>query len=270
MRLKMLAISDTHLGDSVSLLSSPTGRRHLAEELRRQLGGQGELEVEELILVGDILERAFSPLSKVLGHARDFIEALRGVAAVRRIVYLVGDHDHVLWTAYRKRLSGEDDPYGITPPSGDLLLEGGRRRDERQSATELLSMFLAYPSGRLWKEIEREADMDFAIANPLYAKWAAGRTYVFTHGTHFRREVVAPAWVKELADLLTPDEILDIGSYPDVSNANNLAELERIVAPFVDNLWSAYEDSRVAPLALSSLLPAQHAPGQVRQGHERS
>ncbi len=70
---------------------------------------------------------------------------------------------------------------------------------------------------------------------------------MFTHGTHFRREVVKPPWVKKLADLLTPDKILNIGSYPDVREARNLAELERILAPFVDNLWSAYEDSRVAP-----------------------
>ncbi len=160
MRLKMLAISDTQLGDSVSLLSSPRGRRHLAETLRRRLGDQGELEVEELTLVDDILERVFSPLFKVLTDARDFIDMLRGAATIRRIVYLMGYHDRVLWTAYRKRLCSEDSPFGRTPPSGDLLLERGRHRDERQNATELLSIFFAYPSGRLWKEIEREADLD--------------------------------------------------------------------------------------------------------------
>ncbi len=155
MRLKMVAISDTHLGDSVSLLSSPRGRRHLAETLRRQFGPQGELEVEELILVGDILERVFSPLPRVLNHARDFIETLRGVAAIERIVYLVGDHDHLLWTAYRRPLCGEDNPYGITPPSGDPLVERGCRRDGRESATELLSIFFGYPSSPLWKERPR-------------------------------------------------------------------------------------------------------------------
>lgn len=243
MRLKILAISDTHLADSVSLLSSPRGRRHLGETLRRQFGPEDELEVEELILVGDILERVYSPLSEVLNHTRDFIETLRGVSAIERIVYLVGDHDYLLWTAYHKSLCGEDNPYGITSPSGDLLLERGRRRDERESATELLSIFFAYPSGQLWKEIEREAGLDFVIANPLYAKRVAGRTYVFTHGTHFRREVVKPPWVKKLADLLAPDKILNIGSYPDVREPRNLAELERILAPFFDNLGNAYEDN---------------------------
>ncbi len=66
MRLKILGISDTHLADSVSLLSSARGRRHLAETLRRQLGSEGEVvQAEELILVGDILDRAFSPLSEI-------------------------------------------------------------------------------------------------------------------------------------------------------------------------------------------------------------
>ncbi len=182
MRLKMLAISDTHLADSVSLLSSLRGRQHLAETLGQQFAPEGELEIKELILVGDILERAFSPLPEVLAAARSFIEVLRGVAAIDRIVYLVGDHEHTLWTAYRRRLCGEDDPHGITEPSDDLLLERGRRRDEHESATELLAVFFGYPSGSLWKEIEREAGLDFVIANPLYAKRVAGRTYVFAHG----------------------------------------------------------------------------------------
>lgn len=61
MRLKILAVSDTHLGDKVSLLSSPRGREHLCETLREQFGSDGELEIEELILVGDILEEPGRP-----------------------------------------------------------------------------------------------------------------------------------------------------------------------------------------------------------------
>ena len=157
MQLKMLGISDTHLGNSVSLLSSSRGRRHLRETLRAQLGFDGELEIEELILVGDILDRAWAPLPEVRACARDFIETLKDLAAIGKVVYLVGDHDHILWTAYReneKRLHEERDPRGITGPRGDTLVEGGHRRDESGDATELLSIFFGHPSDPLWREIE--------------------------------------------------------------------------------------------------------------------
>ena len=36
---KILALSDTHLGEEASLLSHKAGRRHLYEALRAQLGG---------------------------------------------------------------------------------------------------------------------------------------------------------------------------------------------------------------------------------------
>ncbi len=90
MRLKILAISDAHLGNSVSLLSSSRGRRHLGETLLRWLFPHGEAEIDELILVGDILDRAWAPLPRVRTCARDFIDTLRYLAAIGRVVYLVG------------------------------------------------------------------------------------------------------------------------------------------------------------------------------------
>ncbi len=145
MRLKLLAISDTHLGNSVSLLSSSRGRRHLGETLQRWLFPHGAAEIEELILVGDIMDRAWAPLPEVRACTRDFIETLRDVAAIGKVVYLVGDHDHTLWTAYReKRLYGESDLRKITGPRGYTLVEGGHRRDE--SELQLTGIGLSLPA----------------------------------------------------------------------------------------------------------------------------
>lgn len=250
MRLKILAISDTHLGNSVSLLSSSRGRQHLGETLRRWLFPHGEAEIDELILVGDILDRAWAPLPEVRTCARDFIETLRDVAAIGRVVYLVGDHDHTLWTAYReKRLRGESDPRGLTGPRGDTLVEGGRRRDESGNAMELLSIFFDYPSGPIWREIERGKGPDFVIANPVYARRVAGRIYAFTHGTHFRKEMVWPRWMKVPADFLAPNkgfEARRIDPGHDIRHADSMEELEWIVASLVDDVRPVYEDNRAA------------------------
>ena len=243
MRLKMLAISDTHLGDKVSLLSSSLGRRHLRETLREHLGFDGELEIEELILVGDVFERAWSPAPKAASYAQGFMQALMAIAAIKRIVYLVGDHDHTLWTAYRRRRYGEGDSHHVTALAGEPIIERGHRRDEHDGAEELLSFFFGYPSGPLWREIQVKGNLDFAAANPVYAKELGGRTYAFAHGTHFRKEAVSPGWAKKLADRLTPDRVLKVGSYGDVREAHNLAELERIVTPLFDGLLPASEDN---------------------------
>lgn len=47
--LKILAISDTHLGEDSSLLSYPHGRQHLWEVLQDTLGGGVKFNVEELV-----------------------------------------------------------------------------------------------------------------------------------------------------------------------------------------------------------------------------
>ena len=52
MRLKLLAISDTHLGEDTSLLSFPHGRQHAWKTLRKYFGKGNRFEVEELILLG--------------------------------------------------------------------------------------------------------------------------------------------------------------------------------------------------------------------------
>jgi len=54
MRLKLLAISDTHLGEDTSLISFPRGHQHLWTMLRNFFGeGQNKkrFEIEKAILI---------------------------------------------------------------------------------------------------------------------------------------------------------------------------------------------------------------------------
>ncbi len=240
MRLKILAISDTHLGEDSSLLSFPHGRQHLWRTLRTILGGDGQVEVEEMILLGDIPDRTLSSTSQIITHTNAFIQMLGSAADVKKGVYVLGNHDHTLWTGYRKLRYGEEGQYGITEPAGDLIVEKGERCDENESATEFLSIFFGYPAGSAWRKIEEERKFNFSVANPLYATEINGRSYVFAHGTHFRQDVTSPKWIKRLADYLEVDELLgdiELESDCDVNEASNLEELEQIAAPFVDSLW---------------------------------
>jgi len=68
MKLKILAISDTHLGEETSLLSYPIGVQHLWKVLRQTFSDNPEekFDVEEMILLGDIPDRALASHHKLL------------------------------------------------------------------------------------------------------------------------------------------------------------------------------------------------------------
>src|ERR1039457_1477223 len=114
-RLRLLAMSDTHLGEGDSLLSYPTARRALGKVLRGKFGRYDRtnpndtepFEVDELILLGDIPDRTLSSTSLILSNVDEFTETLGSAAIIRKCVYLPGNHDHTTWSEYWKRRHGE-------------------------------------------------------------------------------------------------------------------------------------------------------------------
>ncbi|MGB3635644.1 MAG: metallophosphoesterase [Rubrobacteraceae bacterium] len=248
MRLKYLAISDAHLGDATSILSYPQGRRHLCDVIRTHLGDGEKVEAEQLILLGDIPERSHATPDEMLSATHGFMEVLGEAVSFEKAVYMPGNHDHTLWTSYCEKLYGQEVVGCITDPAGDPVVQGGERVDPNDSAGELLSTIFEYPDEPLWKAIEGEGQ-DIVFANPLYAERFNGRTYVFSHGTHFRKEVTSPRWARKVGDLLTSNGVLgdfQILSEGDVREARNLKELEQVVAPFIDGLLPAYENNPVS------------------------
>ena len=244
MKFKILAISDTHLGEETSLLSYPIGIQHLWRVLRQTFSNNPEkkFDVEEMILVGDIPDRALASTSQIITHTSALIRALGSAANIKKTVYVPGNHDHTLWTNYikSKRFFLEENPCGTTKSSGEFIIKEGIRCDDvkyKPWAQELLSIFFGYPFGSAMRNIQ---DADFLVANPLYVKAYDDRSYVFTHGTHFRGEVCLPKIIKKAVDYIELDKLLgdiDIKSDCDVTKANDLENLEEIVAPFVDSLW---------------------------------
>ncbi len=254
MKIEILAISDTHLGEDCSLLSFPQGRQRLWEVLHKILGGGRKFTVKEVILLGDIPDRTLSSTSQIIADTNAFMETVGSVANVKKGVYIPGNHDHTIWTKYRKGRYGDKTGHMITTPEGELIVEEGIPTNDSDEVKNLLSLFFGYPCGSSWRAIAKEKAFDFAIANPLYARTINERTYVFTHGTHFRWDVTLPAWQKKIADYLQVDRILggiEIDSGEDIKGDEEMDELERKVTRFVDSLW---QSSRNNPITQSDEL----------------
>ncbi|HEU5072868.1 MAG TPA: metallophosphoesterase [Polyangiaceae bacterium] len=242
---KFLAVSDTHLGEDSSILSYKPGRSHLYDALRNKLGDGDEFEVDELVLVGDIADRTLSSTSQIMTQTYDFMKTLFAAARIKRVVYVPGNHDHTLWTDYIKR---NEFPHIVSDsPEGDLLLAKGDY-EKAKDAPELMTMLFGYSEGtaeQLWVKLSDEKQVEFSFANPLYAKAVAGRTYVFTHGTHFRRDVMSSDLLQKLFDYLQVDRLIgriEIDSAENLAGAVDLRDLERRVTPLVDSLWPSSKD----------------------------
>jgi len=251
-RLRLLAISDTHLGEETSLLSFPHGLQHLWSTLQKFWGElfpgfdpegdpREQVEIDELILVGDVPDRTLSSTSQVYNHCHAFSQMMGSAARIKKAIYMPGNHDHTLWTEYVERRSGGEE-YGVTGPDGDLVVNQGVRDDPNKCAEEILAAFFGYPIGWAWWSIKGAHDFDFAVANPVYVKEVQGRTYVFAHGTHFRPEIASSRWKRGLMraiDISHLDSLanLDLEPLRDLTEAENLQDLERLVSPFVDSMW---------------------------------
>jgi len=254
MRLKLLAISDTHLGEDTSILTFPHGRQALWRALRDSFGEdkedpknpgiKGQFVVDELVLMGDIPDRTLSSTSEVITHTTALADMLGSAARVKKAVYVPGNHDHTIWTAYAERR-----PPGspsITSPAGEALVKGGTPVNTGDAVRPLLELFFSYPGGSGWRAVTPDRGLDFAIANPLYATSVNGRTYVLAHGTHFRTlEVTRPVWVKRLLTRLRVDRFfgkIRVNPGGDVRAASTLDELEAAVAPLADTLWPSADN----------------------------
>ncbi|MFW9882609.1 MAG: metallophosphoesterase, partial [Candidatus Thorarchaeota archaeon] len=204
MDLKLLAISDTHLGEDTSFLSFPLGLKHLCDMLLREFGNNSEkFTIDELILLGDISDTALSSTSQFITQTNAFIQVLGNVANIKKTVYIPGNHDHTLWTEYMRLKHGDPDKvFYVTHPKGELIIENGVLKNF--PGCELLAtIFYGYPYGAAWKKIEEERGTNpfsFAVSNPLYVVETDNRNYIFTHGTHFKSVVTTPQWIMRFVD----------------------------------------------------------------------
>ena len=87
---RIVVLSDIHLGDSRSTLQDPKVVEGLIKELGRRK------KIDELILLGDILDLAFSAFQDVIDRAREFFDRISNLD-IGKIVYIPGNHDYHIW-----------------------------------------------------------------------------------------------------------------------------------------------------------------------------
>jgi hypothetical protein len=245
MRLKLMALSDTHVGEDTSILSFPHGRQTLWAALRRAFGEPDPTDpgktkafwVDEMILMGDIADRTLSSTSEIITHANALVDTLGSAAMVGKAVYVPGNHDHTIWTDYARPRFGKDS--AITPPGGEPLVQAGAPVSAQGAVRSLLELFFGFPGGSSWRATQDHQRPDLYIANPLYATQACGRTYVFTHGTLFRTFDVAAGQLRRRTIAYLAKEGLKARVRPgrNVRKAKDLEDMEARAQPLVDTLW---------------------------------
>jgi UDP-2,3-diacylglucosamine pyrophosphatase LpxH len=87
---RIAVISDSHLGDRRSTLENHNVVKKLIKELN-----QGK-KIDELILLGDILDLAFSAFQDVIRKAREFFKRISSLD-IGKIIYIPGNHDYHIW-----------------------------------------------------------------------------------------------------------------------------------------------------------------------------
>lgn len=100
---RTLVVSDLHLGagSSADVLRRPLARAALIEAL---------LDVDRLVLLGDVLELRHGPRRDALAVARPFFEELGRSFADREIVVVAGNHDHALVESWLRDRDESPDP----------------------------------------------------------------------------------------------------------------------------------------------------------------
>lgn len=100
---RTLVISDLHLGavSGADVLRRPAARAALIEAL---------VDVDRLVLLGDVLELRHGPRRDALAVARPFFEELGRSFADREIVVVAGNHDHALVESWLRDRDESPDP----------------------------------------------------------------------------------------------------------------------------------------------------------------
>jgi len=106
--VRTLVISDLHLGagSGADVLRREGPRSALIDALE---------DVDQLVLLGDVLELRHGPRRDALAAARPFFEGLGRVFAGREIVVVAGNHDHALVESWARRRdeAAESSPLGL-------------------------------------------------------------------------------------------------------------------------------------------------------------
>jgi len=103
-KIKAVALSDLHLGDAESILyQDDEDKDNIIGVATEKIAGLTDAKdgekgrIEELILLGDIADLSQAEPEIAYNNTRIFLEILIDKVDVKKIVYVIGNHDHHLW-----------------------------------------------------------------------------------------------------------------------------------------------------------------------------
>lgn len=196
---KIVAISDLHLGQNgvddlgqYSLLSTKVPE-NLVRAFAQSAASFSAGDPLTLLVAGDFLDLSLAYAEDALTDLRDLLAAFVGVAQVDEIVYVVGNHDHHLWSLHSedKRLLGPLRQGRVPSNDGDAA----------KKAMYQVTSIGGEPFGLLQPLVDRifgAAVPRVTIAYPSYVRAldASGASLYVTHGHLFG------GLYTELSDLL--------------------------------------------------------------------
>ncbi len=271
MKIKILAMSDTHIGDPASLLTYDGERRALFRAIREFTEGTDDYpaEVDTVVLLGDICEKCLAREEKSQVETTAFMKMLlKSVRITGKIVYLFGNHDHTLW---RDLVNQENKKYDITPLGAPILLDP----KAGPVKSRLARIFFNYPDGSLCRAPSGNIDdaslpVKFYIGNFFYKTSVGERFYLFTHGQHWRKDVTSDSFMKLFEYVDRPFIGHDIKAPNNPYSAKDLLNLEKRTYRFLDSMWSNDGNEDMSRKAFSWFILSNLASiFEVRKGVER-
>ena len=113
-KLKILALSDLHLGEPESVLFNSEDRFNLIDITIKKIieisKGDKKFDdgIEQLILIGDIVDLSVASDEEAYKNAKIFLTSLLDKVDIDKIIYIPGNHDHHLWVELLKKEYGKD------------------------------------------------------------------------------------------------------------------------------------------------------------------
>jgi hypothetical protein len=237
MKLRLVCISDMHLGATESLLSHYDGDGQISKDpgpvlvalckaLRATLATIESPESPRLVLLGDALDLGLSPVGNVCRSMLHFLDEFYPADAERQlfgdIVYIPGNHDHHIWRMAQFDRYVRD--IQIERKIGDVFSPATPIGDEPFIRCQLIDQLMG-----------RVPALKNHTCHVAYPNWsirdASGSRALVLHHGHYVDSMYK--MLSRLESWLTGREPADI------------EDLERSNGPWIDFLWSELRSDKV-------------------------
>ena len=207
--LKLMALSDLHLGEPESVLSNSGDHFNLIDTTINKIielsSGDKDFNsgIEQLILIGDIIELSEATDEEAYANTKFFLTSLLKKVEIDKIIYVPGNHDHHFWVELLKKERGKDNYRDCIPKT---------QVNSSISSKEIFIKYCLrsnYPSERI------------EIYYPNYRFETDNAYYFFDHGHLFSK-------VLDMSNMFT---------FTTVENVKSLEDLEEHTYIFMEKIW---------------------------------